>query len=83
MLLSRVVPGQAPVLLDLSEVGYISSAGLRILLLAYRRAEQTGTPIALVGVSETLRDVLAATGFLRFFQVADSISDGVAALDGG
>jgi anti-sigma B factor antagonist len=83
VMLSRAMPGQTPVLLDLSEIRYISSAGLRTLLLAYRRAQRFGTPIALVGVSETLRGVLSATGFLRFFQVAESIPDGVAALDDG
>jgi anti-sigma B factor antagonist len=83
VMLSRVMPGQTPVLLDLSEIRYISSAGLRTLLLAYRRAQRIGTPIALVGVSETLRGVLSATGFLRFFQVAESIRDGVAALHDG
>jgi len=83
LMLSRVMPGKAPVLLDLSEIRYISSAGLRTLLLVYRRAQRIGIPIALVGLSETLRGVLSATGFLRFFRVAENITDGVTVLDDG
>lgn len=81
--LTGVLPVRTPVLLDLSGVGYISSAGLRTLLVTYRRAQGAGTPIALTGLSPTLWTVLSATGFLRFFHVVDSVPDGVAALQPG
>ncbi len=78
--LSGALPDRTPVLLDLTEVRYVSSAGLRTMLMVYRQAQRMGTPIALVGVSVPLREILSATGFLRFFQVADTVSDGVAVL---
>jgi anti-sigma B factor antagonist len=78
--LSGVLPIQAPVLLDLSQVHYVSSAGLRTMLMVYRQAQRMGTPIALVGVSSPLRSILSATGFLRFFRIVDSVPDGVAVL---
>jgi anti-sigma B factor antagonist len=79
--LSDIIPDGAPVLLDLSRVGYVSSAGLRTMLMAYRRAQQTGTTIALVAVPETLRTILSATGFLRFFEVAETIPEAISALE--
>jgi anti-sigma B factor antagonist len=79
--LSDIIPDGAPVLLDLSRVGYVSSAGLRMMLMAYRRAQQSGTTIALVGVPETLRTILSATGFLRFFEVAETIPEAISALE--
>ncbi|MGC9670551.1 STAS domain-containing protein [Planosporangium sp. 12N6] len=81
--LSGALPDGTPALLDLSRVGYVSSAGLRTMLMVYRRAQRTGTPIVLVGASETLRGILSATGFLRFFEVASTIPGGIAALRAG
>jgi len=79
--LSELIPDGVLVLLDLGGVGYVSSAGLRMMLIAYRRAQQSGTTIALVGVSETLRKILSATGFLRFFTVAETIPEAISALE--
>ena len=75
--LANLLPVRAPVLLDLAEVQYVSSAGLRTLLMVYRQAQRMGNQIELVGVSPPLRSILSATGFLRFFQIAESIVDGV------
>lgn len=80
--LSSLVPDDGSVLLDLGGMTYISSAGLRVLLLLYRQVRASGVRLALVGMSTAVADVLAATGFLDFFTVADSVDDGVRALVG-
>ncbi|MEU3454725.1 STAS domain-containing protein [Micromonospora sp. NPDC006766] len=79
----RLVSGlstSSAVLLDLAELRYVSSAGLRTMLMVYRQAQTKDVPIALVGVSHPLRGILSATGFLRFFQVVDSVTEGIAVL---
>lgn len=68
------------VLLDMSGVTYMSSAGLRILLLLYRRIDENIRRIVIIGLHEEVRDVMSITGFLDFFVVADSRQDGLAAL---
>jgi anti-sigma B factor antagonist len=78
--LSGLIPDRGLVLLDLSGLDYMSSAGLRVLLLAYRQAQRTGARLALAGLSAEVRSVMAATGFLDFFAVADTVDDGVEAL---
>lgn len=78
--LSELVPDGAAVLLDLSGVSYMSSAGLRVLLLVYRQARETGARLALAAVPEEINEVMAATGFLDFFTVAGSVAEGVEAL---
>lgn len=78
-LLPLILPG-ASVLLDLSGVPYMSSAGLRMMLLVYRHAQSVDSRIALVGLSEDIRDTMSATGFLDFFVMSDSVDAGVAAL---
>ena len=48
--------------LDMAEVVYISSAGLRVLLGAQKKMNQIGS-MKLTGVCETVMDVLEITGF--------------------
>jgi anti-sigma B factor antagonist len=59
-------------ILDLSRVGYLSSAGLRLLLLTYREVTARKGKVVLLGVSEEIKMVMSHTGFLTFFTLADS-----------
>ena len=80
----RVLGGLAPkgrVLLDLGRVTFLSSAGLRALLLTHREAADRRARLVLVGLSEDLRTTMSATGFLKFFTVRESLADGLAALE--
>ena len=64
------LPGpEARVLLEMSGVNYISSAGLRALLMLYRRMANSEGHVALVGLTESIRDVMTVTGFLDFLDV--------------
>jgi anti-sigma B factor antagonist len=70
----------ARLLLDMSGVTYISSAGLRSLLMLYRQMAAQEGRVALVGLAENIKDIMAVTGFLEFFDTYETTSDGVAAL---
>lgn len=70
----------ARVLMDMTNVPYMSSAGVRMLLSTYRQLTGNGGKIVLVGLSDEVRDTLSVTGFLNFFQVADAPEAGRAAL---
>ncbi len=78
-LLPLIVPG-CKILLDMSNVHYMSSAGLRVLLLFYRRVDKENGRIVLTGLQEMLHDTMSITGFLDFFQTCDSVAEGIAAL---
>jgi anti-sigma B factor antagonist len=67
-------------ILDLTGVTYMSSAGLRVLLLLYRQAVSRNGRVALAGVAETIRDTMAVTGFLKFFAVADTVDQALTTL---
>jgi anti-sigma B factor antagonist len=60
------------VILDLSKVDYLSSAGLRLLLLVYREFSAKRGKLVLVGVSPEIQSVMSHTGFLNFFTLAAS-----------
>ncbi len=67
-------------ILDLTGVTYMSSAGLRVLLLLYRQAVSRNGRVALAGVAETIQDTMAVTGFLKFFAVADTVDQALTTL---
>ncbi|WP_327131296.1 STAS domain-containing protein [Streptomyces sp. NBC_01343] len=61
-----------PLRIDLTAVTYVSSAGLRTLLVVYREAQHAGVAVTLYGVSEEVRFVMSATGFLDFFETGEA-----------
>jgi anti-sigma B factor antagonist len=79
VILAQVGEG-AKVVLDMTGVTYMSSAGLRMLLLAYRTVNGKGGKMALVGLSSDLKDTMSVTGFLDFFICCDTLDAGVAAV---
>ena len=66
--------------LDLAGVTYMSSAGLRVLLLLYRQAVARNGRVALAGVAETIKYTMAVTGFLKFFAVTDAVDQALTTL---
>src|SRR5688500_4207937 len=64
--------GTSLALVDLTQVGYLSSAGLRLLLLVYREFAAKSGKLVLVGVSEDIKAVMSHTGFLSFFTLTDT-----------
>lgn len=79
-LLPTVVIG-CRVLLDMSQVTYMSSAGLRILLLLYRQIAEHRGRVVLTGLPEKIWDTMAITGFLDFFEAYPTFESGMAALE--
>jgi anti-sigma B factor antagonist len=79
VILAQAEPG-AKVILDMTGVTYMSSAGLRMLLTAYRTINGKGGRIVLVGLSSDLQDTMSVTGFLDFFITCDTLDAGAAAV---
>jgi anti-sigma B factor antagonist len=80
-ILEQIVPGQG-LIVDMTDVAYMSSAGLRMLLSAHRSATAKQASVHLVGLSEDLQDTMASTGFLEFFVTHASVPDAIASLGG-
>ena len=78
----KVLPLALPgcrILLVLAEVAYMSSAGLRMLLSLYRQTSARQGSIVLVGLSDELKDTMSMTGFLGYFNVQDTVENGMQA----
>ena len=67
-------------ILDMTKVSFMSSAGLRMLLTLYRRISGRAGKILLVGLSEDLRSTMSMTGFLDLFHHHPTLEDGLAEL---
>lgn len=68
-----------PVLIDFADMNYISSAGLRVLLLAARRSKATGVPLALAGMSKSVGEVFKISGFAKLFTIHADRAEALAA----
>lgn len=76
---SLTTPEQRLVL-DLRQLEYISSAGFRILLLAARRAGETGARFVLCGVTGKARQLFDLGGFLDLLPISGSREEAIAAV---
>lgn len=63
------VAGNEKVLLDFSQLEFISSAGLRIVLMAAKKAKQRDGQFVLCGMDENIHSVFETSGFLRILKV--------------
>lgn len=67
-------------LLEMSQLEYISSAGFRVLLIAAKRAREHDGQIALAGIAGHVRQLFEIGGFLDLFRVFGTRDEGVNAL---
>jgi anti-sigma B factor antagonist len=78
--LEGFLAGESKLILDLTNVDYLSSAGLRLLLVLYRELAARKGKLALLGVSQDIRTVMSHTGFLSFFTLVESAVEAVRAV---
>jgi anti-sigma B factor antagonist len=57
------------IVLDCSELSYISSSGLRIFLTIRKAAAEAGGKVVIEGLSPQIRQVFMMTGFLQLFEI--------------
>jgi len=71
------ITSQVQVIIDLTKVEFLSSAGLRVLLMIYRQIKAQSGKVVLVGVSEEIQEVMSNTGFINFFSIAETLKLGI------
>jgi anti-sigma B factor antagonist len=72
-------PG-SKIVLDLGGVAYMSSAGLRLLLVIYRKIAGKGGKVVVANIPAAIAGTLEATGFLDLLMHRESVDAAVAAL---
>ena len=61
--------GKTKLLIDLAELEYISSAGLRVLLVVAKRIQQKGGKVVLCKLAENVKEVFEISGFSSIFKI--------------
>jgi anti-anti-sigma factor len=72
--------GTTRVVVDLSQVAYISSAGFRVLLVSARLAEQANGAFALSGIGGEVSRLFNLAAFTEMFTILPDRAQAVAAL---
>ncbi len=67
--LERCLDGVTDLTMNLEKLDYVSSAGLRVLLIAYKRLRGAGS-MKLTNANEIVMEVLEATGLSEILTIA-------------
>ena len=76
--LSAVIDrGDVNLVIDLTNLDYISSTGLSAFLSAAKKVRAAGGSMALAGLNSRIRLVFEMSGFLALFAVAPTLEEGI------
>ncbi len=73
--------GNSPVILDFSAVSYISSVGLRVLMLAARQVKAQGGQLVIAALTPIVNEVFEISRFNLVYKVFPDVAAALAALE--
>ncbi len=72
---------QSNVVVDIGRVGFISSAGMAMLLVKGKRLRQVGGKLSIAGASTRVLEVLSLAGFHELFEVYPTLDRALESLE--
>ncbi len=79
---SGIDPEEHAMLLDFAQLGYISSAGLRVCLVVAKKFNQPGKAFGICNLSNSIRDIVTVSGFDQIIAIYESQSAAIEAITG-
>lgn len=79
-ILAEIDSGDRQFVIDLSQLEYVSSSGLRVFLLAAKRLHSTDGKIVLCSLKEHVRQVFDLAGFSSIFSIYGSRDEAIKGL---
>lgn len=76
------IEGTRKLVVDFANLDYISSAGLRVLLMAAKRARQTSGNMAICNLKGPIREVFEISGFMSILTVCQDRDEALARVAG-
>jgi anti-sigma B factor antagonist len=70
--------GRNKIILNLKDVDFLSSAGLRAMVKALKDAQSSGGDVRLASVSEPIEVILRTVGMLQMFKMYPTIEEAAA-----
>jgi anti-sigma B factor antagonist len=80
ILMGLIEDNAGPVLVNLSNVLYMDSAGLSVFIAAHHKAQNAGRVLGLVNPQQPIQQVLKLTRVDKVFQIFPSIEEGIGAV---
>jgi anti-anti-sigma factor len=74
--------GHNRLLIDLSEVTYVNSGGLRCLVTVWRKAQEQGGDVFLCSLNERISQLFDVVGFSKVFNIYSSQDSAIQDLTG-
>lgn len=71
-ILAQIESGERHIVVDLAELDFISSAGLRVIMLAGKRLSSANGKVVFCSLKEPVREVFDVAGFSSIFSIYDS-----------
>jgi anti-anti-sigma factor len=71
-ILAVIDEGERQLVIDLSQLNYVSSAGLRVFLLASKRLSPAGGKLVLCSLQEPVKEVFEIVGFFSILSILGS-----------
>jgi anti-anti-sigma factor len=65
------------ILLDLRNMNYISSSGLRVFLMYLKRLNAAGGKLMLSNMQDNVKEIFNIAGFTSIFEIYDNASDAI------
>lgn len=76
--LSKVAGENNQIILDLKDVEYLSSAGLRAIVKALQTTQKSGGGVRLACAPESVETILRTVGMMEMLKMYPSINDAIA-----
>jgi anti-sigma B factor antagonist len=80
-LLKELEEDNSQLIVDMTDVSYVNSGGLRCLLTAWRKANDQEGRIVLCSLSDRVKNVFEIVGFDKVFEIYETRSMAVQALE--
>lgn len=74
-LLQIIEDGTSNIVLDCEKLDYISSAGLRVVLVAIRQVKQTEGKVVLCSLQDYIKEVFEVAKFDAFLPIAPTVEE--------
>lgn len=75
VLTNMIDEGKKEIIIDFSEVAFIGSSGIGKLLLAYKRLDDLGGKIHIIGLNKDIKELFITFRLNEFFPIYDTIDD--------
>jgi anti-sigma B factor antagonist len=79
-LIEIIDTGCHTMVIDFHRIQFISSAGLRVLLLAAKKVKPYGGKLLLCSMSKDVREVFDISGFSSIFDIHDNVSSAISSI---